>query len=283
MFFKKKKVHTYSGPKILSSNSNFHMAEAYKSIRSNLVFALATNEEKCKKIVVTSSAAEEGKTITAINLSITFAQAGYKVLLIESDMRKPTIRNKLKIKTAAGLSLCLAGRMTAEEAIYHDTVHGIDLIISGPIPPNPAELIISGRMSDLLDSLSDKYDYIFIDSPPINVVSETMALASLTAGVVLVVKYNSTTYKSVSSIISTLEFANVKPLGFVLNSVNFEDMISKRSRGYGYGYGYGYGASGRRDSSNEKTVEEPKKTSPAKTEQEKEPEKESSSGRRFEL
>lgn len=221
---------------ILTDESSFHVKEAYKATRTNIMFSL-TNKG-CKRIVVTSSFPGEGKSTTCINLAITFAQTGSHVLLIDADMRKPTVHRKLDLTNGNGLAHLLSNFCTAEEAINHTKYENLDVITSGHIPPNPAELLASETMGELLDTLGANYDYILIDTPPLNVVTDATVLSQHVSGTVVVVREGVTHYKDVQDAIGKLEFAQAKILGFILHDV-------KEGKGSKYGkyskysrYGY---------------------------------------------
>lgn len=203
--------------KVLASDSSFQVREAYKTLRTNLIFSLP--QEGCKKICITSSIASEGKSTNSINLAITFAETGAKVLIVDCDLRRPNISKLLNKKSYPGLSNVLVGLNSLEEVVQDSGYENLDVIFSGNVPPNPAELLGSEKMHSIIDSLSEKYDYIFFDTPPVNIVTDTTILAKWMSGVVLVALYNSTDKDSIEEAIKQLEFAGAKILGFVLNGV----------------------------------------------------------------
>ncbi|MBR2100742.1 MAG: CpsD/CapB family tyrosine-protein kinase, partial [Eubacterium sp.] len=201
----------------------FRVEEAYKGIRANIMFSIM--KKGCKTIVVTSSVAGEGKTTTTINLAITFAQAGQKVLLIDADLRKPKVHHYFSIPNAPGLTNYLGSSVidsTTEKVDLFKVVHptefeNLSIICSGTIPPNPAELLGSEPMTDFLSEISNDFDYIIIDTPPINIVSDALPLIRESDGVVLVVKYNQSTHPDVERALGTLEFIDAKIIGFIVN------------------------------------------------------------------
>lgn len=217
---------------LLSEDSPFAVQEAYKAIRTNVMFSIP--EEKCKKIVITSSMQGEAKSTTATNLGIAFAQNNSKVLLIDCDLRLPTDAAKLKAKEKPGLSNLLVGMCKEERAIQHLS-QGLDLLPAGDIPPNPTELLGSARMTALLESLSEKYEYILLDTPPVCTVADAAILAKQTSGVIIVVRQGVSTQDSVNEALQKLEFADAKVLGFIFTGVENE---KQKKGGYGYGYGY---------------------------------------------
>jgi len=247
----------------LSPSLKFKVEESYKSIRANITFSLM--KKGCKKIVFTSSVAGEGKTTTTINLAISFAQAGQKVLLIDGDLRKPKIHQYFSISNTPGLTDYLGSTVSASKqdrvdlfSIVHVTEYeNLSVICSGSIPPNPAEILGSEPMANFLDDVSNDFDYIIIDTPPINIVSDALPIIRESDGVVLVVRYNQSTHPEVEKAIAALEFIDAKILGFVVNFVETKSggkynygKYSKYRYGYGYGgygyggYGYGYGGYG---------------------------------------
>ncbi len=206
----------------------FAIVESYKTIRTNLMFLLP--QKNCKRVIISSASIGEGKSTTAVNMSIAFAQTGSKVLLIDADMRRPSVYKKMKLANKIGLSSVLAGFSEVEEAISKVNPY-FDIMTSGPIPPNPLEMLGNEKMGEVLDKLSESYDYIFIDMPPINIVSDALVLALKTDGIVFVVQDLITTHEEFQKALSSIEFANVKLLGVVLNG----STRSKRSK-YRYRY-----------------------------------------------
>lgn len=202
---------------ILNNQASFHVKEAYKAARTNAMFSLAG--KGCKKVVITSSFPGEGKSTTCLNLAITFAQTGSKVLVIDGDMRKPTLHRKLDIFNENGLSHLLGDFCKTEEAIIHTTYENLDIITSGHVPPNPAELLASEAMRMLLGELEQNYDYIFIDTPPLNVVTDATVLSNTVSGTIVVVRQGVTHHKDIQDALGKLEFAQAKVLGFILHDV----------------------------------------------------------------
>ena len=261
---------------LLSAKSDFYVREAYKVLRTNVSFAL-TGDEACKIVVVTSSLQSEGKSITALNLAISYAQTDRKVLVIDCDLRRPKIARLLRMSAKAGLSNLLMNRDLWDEAIQPTHVKGLDVILSGDIPPNPSELLGSPRMQRLLTELREHYDYIILDSPPVNMVTDAVVLAPQSDGVLFLVRANHSERGAVIHAVEQLEYAKAKILGFVLNDVDMEKTHYSygkyryrryaryarygRYGRYGYsgyggyggyggyssrpGYGYGYGYSSR--------------------------------------
>ncbi len=234
---------------ILDENTDFLVREAYNATRTNIIYSIGS-ERGCKKIMITSASPHEGKTTTSLNVAIAFAQTEARVLIIDADLRKPRINRYLGLTRENGLSDLLCGLIDTEQAIKHSDKYKMDCITSGHIPPNPTELLTSSEMGNLLEKLSEKYDYIFIDTPPVTVVTEAAAMARYVSGVVFVVRQNSTISESLNRARTSIQMANAKILGYILNDVSTASYSyggygrygsSKHSYSYRYGYGYGYG------------------------------------------
>lgn len=220
----------------ISESTDFAVKEAYKMIRTNLIFSL--NKKGCRKIIMTSGLPKEGKSTTCVNLAITLAQTDSRVLLIDCDLRKPILHKILKLKSIPGLSDYLAG-FCELEACFRDTVYpNLKVICAGTTPPNPGELLGGESMEACLSVLENDFDYILMDTPPVNLISDALNLSKISDGVVVVVKQGETLQPELNKTLSRLEFVDAKVLGLVLNG-------AERKVGYGYGkyskkYGYGY-------------------------------------------
>lgn len=233
--------------RLINDESNFIVKEAYKMLRTNIIFTLP--EEESSVILVTSSWPLEGKTTNCANLAVVFSQMGEKTLLIDGDIRKPRIHKLFKLTSKIGLSNVLRNLCSVEEAIQKTAYENLDVITSGHIPPNPAELLASDEMKALLNELKGKYKYILIDTPPVNVVSDALILAPVVSGMVLVVRQDVTVHKSVTESLEKINFTGTKILGFILNDSieNKSGYYSKRKYNYkraNYYNGY-YGYYGR--------------------------------------
>ncbi len=198
-----------------AADIQFAVAESYKTIRTNLQFLL-NRVEGCKVIAVSSAQAGEGKTTNSVNLAISFSQLGKKVLLIDADLRRPSIAKKLKIENNDGLSGILAGFSSADRAIININPT-FSVLPSGAIPPNPSELLASPEFETLISSVRASYDYIIIDTAPAGIVSDALSVAHLGEGLLLVVKAKSTTYHDFEKVVDSLKLANITLLGVVLN------------------------------------------------------------------
>lgn len=216
-----KKLKTKKEKELLLTKSvPFIVEEAYKSLRTNLMFSLP--EESCKVIEITSANQNEGKSITAINLAIALAKNGEKVILIDCDLRLATVAKKLKIRQKPGVTNLLFGHNSSQEVIYHHP-SGIDVISAGDLPPNPSETLGSSRMTTMLEFMKNHYTYVILDVPPIGVVTDAAVLAPHTSGIVLVVRQGQTRSENIDEAIRKLRIANGNILGFVLTHAHAEE------------------------------------------------------------
>ncbi|WP_027308875.1 CpsD/CapB family tyrosine-protein kinase [Caloramator sp. ALD01] len=210
------------------------IAEAYRTLRTNIQFS--SLDKKVKKIVITSSAPGEGKTTTALNLSITLAQNGHKTLLLDCDMRKPSIHKKLKISNLYGISDLLVGEAKYEIVISKGPVENLDIITSGTKPPNPAELLSSQKMLNFISDVEKNYEYIIIDTPPVLMVTDAQVLSKYADGTILVVASGEAEKDAVVKAKELLTKVGANILGVVLNKLD-----TNRRGYYGYYYHYYYG------------------------------------------
>lgn len=207
--------------RVLNDESPFHVREAYKVLRTNLIFSLPTTG--CKKLIVTSSLESEGKSTNCLNMAITFAEMDARVLIIDADLRKPNIARLLNVSNAPGLSNFLVGLSDTSEIVQKTKFKNLSYIVAGNIPPNPVELLGSEKMQNLLEELEKDFDYIFIDTSPINLVIDTVVVSKYVNGIIMIALQNSTDKEAMRYALNQLNFANAKVLGFVLNGVLFED------------------------------------------------------------
>lgn len=200
---------------ILKDESSFHIKEAYKTLRTNIMFSLPM--EGCKIIAVTSSLASEGKSINCLNLAITFAETGAKVLLVDCDLRRPNVARLLDRNVSPGLSNVLVNLSNLDTVMQKTDFDNLDVIYSGDIPPNPTELLSSPKMGEILHSLAKQYDYIFLDTPPVNLIADTTILSKYVSGLVIIVRQNKSVKDALLDTVNQLRFVEAKILGFVLN------------------------------------------------------------------
>ena len=218
---------------LLSEKFPFAVQEAYKTIRTNIMLSIP--EDKCKKIVITGSLQREAKSTTVVNLGIAFAQNHTKVLVLDCDLRRPSISSKLNIPQTPGLTNLLVGMCSAKEVIRH-MPNGLDIIPAGNIPPNPSELLGSIKMQKLLGTLEDYYEYILIDTPPVTVVSDAVILAKHTSGVIVTARQGIATQETIGETLNKLRFSEANVLGFILTNVKNEKYKGYKKGYYGYGY-----------------------------------------------
>lgn len=220
----------------LHTNLGFAGHEAYKLLRANLTFMLAAKEgKKCPIIGVTSSIRGEGKSTTAVNLAFTIAEAGHQVLLIDGDMRLPSIGKKMDMDNAPGLSNMLVGANQQKNYIRKSGVlENWHILTAGDIPPNPSELLASEKLKHLFESLCEKYDYIVLDLPPVDMVSDALVVSSVVDGMVMVVRENYTERQDVRECVRQMNIAGARILGIVLNGVGEDNSGYKYYKHYYY-------------------------------------------------
>lgn len=207
------------------------VSEAYRSLRAGILLSRA--EEPPKTILFTSGVHAEGKTSTTLKTASSFAQMGVRVLVIDADLRRPTCHRMLRMKSASGLVEILTGQVKLHEVIRSTALENLFLLSSGALPPNPAELVGSRKMHDILSTLREQYDYIFIDSPPVMPVSDALLLSKMVDGVVMIIGGQETPKKIVKEACARLSYARAKVLGTVLNKVDLQ-----RSGYYYHNYYY---------------------------------------------
>lgn len=241
MMKKNKKVTSVFNPKkmLLSENSPFTVKEAYKSLRTNIIFSLPGNDSKCIGIV--SADRGDGKSSVALNLAISFAQLRKKVIIVDCDLRLPTVASKLGIETKPGLSNFLSGTQESKEpVIRRSNMYGIDIMTAGDIPPDPTMLLESKQMTALIVLLKKYYDYIVLDFPPITIVSDAIILSNIVDGYLMVVRHTKSEYSKIFEMLRQLDFAGAKKLGFVYNGVDEQRKNYKRGKYSKYYYNYYY-------------------------------------------
>lgn len=225
---------------IISDKTDFDTRETYKSIRTNIMFSMP-KKDKGRVVIVTSASPNEGKTTTTINLAITFAQTGAKVILVDCDLRKSRIHRFLQLERGEGVSNVVCGYTELHAAIQTGVRTNLDCLTAGEIPPNPAELLETVEFQEMIAELQQSYDYIFIDTPPITVVTDAAILMKMNAGVVVVARQDATTYDFLDAAISEIKKTGVNLLGAIVHD------SSEKHKKYGYykygkySYGYQYG------------------------------------------
>ncbi|MFD1946447.1 polysaccharide biosynthesis tyrosine autokinase [Nocardioides aestuarii] len=210
-------------------------SEAYRVLRTNMQYVEVDHDHRI--FVVSSSLPGEGKSTTASNLALTLAMADQRVALIECDLRRPTLARRLELDDAVGATSVLIGRVSLQDAMQVHRTSGLHVLTSGPIPPNPAELLQSVAMEKLLTDLRHDYDVVIIDAPPLLPVTDAALLATQADGCVVVVRHGKTTRDQLTHSIERLEAVDAKPVGVVINATP----AKRAARAYSYSYGYGYG------------------------------------------
>lgn len=246
---------------LICDQMHFDAKEAYKRLCTNVIYSLP--DKRCRKVGITSAEIADGKSTVAINLAYTLSAAKSKVLLIELDLRLPTISKKLDLSYDHGLVDFLAGRVTDKEILVHTTSPYWDVIFSGPTVPNPPELIASEKLKTFVNKLELYYDYIIFDLPPVNVVTDALAAKDLLDGYILVVRENHSDKHSLMECVKQLDFLDATILGFILVDSSSRDAsyrrkyYSKYGRKHYYGrYNKYYGYYGHSSHNHSKEVEE---------------------------
>ncbi len=214
-------------------NYNFKSNEAYNTLRTNIQFC----GKDIKTICITSCTPNEGKTVVSFSLATSMAEGGKKVLFIDADLRKSILIGRLKVdKAVVGLTHYLSGINKLEEVLYQTNIENLDIIFTGPVPPNPSDLLGSEVFKNLIIAQRDIYDYIIIDTPPLGAVIDSANVAKFCDGAILVIQTNTISYKFAQRVVKQLEKGNCRILGAILNKVEF-----KHNGYYGKYHGSYYG------------------------------------------
>jgi succinoglycan biosynthesis transport protein ExoP len=222
-------------PIALSRSGDFAV-EVYRGLRTSVQFLGLDAETRV--IQVSSPVSGDGKTTTAANLAVVFANAGHRVILVDADLRKPRMHQVFSLPDDRGLTNALLGE--PYQLLVHTVVENLDVLPAGRVPPNPSELVGGRLMASLVKELATEYEFVIIDSAPVLPVSDSVGLASLCQGVLLVAQAGRTSTRQAADAVSMLERSQTPVLGIILNKFG-----AKRRGGYGYGYGgYGYGGYG---------------------------------------
>ncbi|MGM9966186.1 CpsD/CapB family tyrosine-protein kinase [Rummeliibacillus sp. TYF005] len=201
---------------ITISNSKSIISEQFRTIRSNITFSAP--REDLKTLLVTSSLSSEGKSTNVANLGVVFAQEGKKVLLVDADMRRPTLHHTFRLSNREGLSSILIKHQTIQEAVQETSIVGLDVITSGPLPPNPSELLASQTMDTFISIVTQEYDLVIFDSPPLLPVTDARILSNKCNATLLIVNRNKTKKADILKSRAALENSQAKILGIVLNN-----------------------------------------------------------------
>lgn len=230
--FKLKKANAKREYVLLGPKAPFEVVEAYKELRTNLIFVLGARNSKVA--LFTSALMMEGKTNTSANVAITFAQMGARVLVIDADMRKPRLHRLFKCQLATGLSEALCG-VIEDSSIQKTQYDNLFVMTAGRIPPNPADLLYSPNMDTLLETVQGTFDYIFIDAPPVGVVTDAAIIAGKIGGAIMVVRNGQSHVDNINAARDALSAAGSGVIGYVLTDAD------NRNKGYTNNY-HGYGS-----------------------------------------
>lgn len=233
--------HTSSEYMVVQDSSNSAIGEAFRSVRTNLSFIIRREslaEGVSPKVVqLTSAVGSEGKSFSSINLAASLGLGGSKTIVVGLDLRKPRLADYFNIPNKVGASSVLAGICSLDEAIVQTDNPGLDVMVGGPIPPNPSELLMSDALPNMLKALNDRYDYIVLDTPPIGLVTDSLIISEHAATTIYVVRQNVTNSSSLGYVNDLYRSGKIRSLSILFNDVK----MSRLGSSYGYGYGYGYG------------------------------------------
>lgn len=220
---------------LIDKNPKSLIAEAFRSVRTNMQFV--DNTPGAKLVAITSTISGEGKTFVAMNLAGIIAYSGKRVIILDLDMRKPKIHLGFDVDNMRGMSTVLIGKDTVDTCVRKSSLENLDFITAGPIPPNPSELIISARMSEVLVELKQRYDVVLLDTPPVGLVTDGLPIVQLADYPIYIFRSDYSKKQFVQNVDRLMNENSIKRLTAVLNGVD----IDRNKYGYNYGYGYGYG------------------------------------------
>ncbi len=230
MFKRKKQTPTNKMRHLITKlNPRSPISEQYRTIRTNLQFSSV--DEELESVLVTSPGPGAGKSITAANLAVVYAQQGLKTLLVDADLRKPTVHYTFRLNNLNGLSNVLIGASTLENAIEDSDVDYLNILSCGPIPPNPAELLASKRMEEVLHQAKQLYDIVIFDTAPALAVADAKILSNIVDGSMVVLRSNMTELEEAERTIDMMQDSHARLLGTVLND------REKSNSNYYYYYG----------------------------------------------
>ncbi|MCC8014049.1 MAG: polysaccharide biosynthesis tyrosine autokinase [Eubacterium sp.] len=224
----------------IDSMQSFRLSEIFNTLGNNLMVALTMNDEKV--VVVSSPDENDGKSTVSVNLACAMAKLGKKVLLIDMDLRKGSLHKKIKMANKNGVIDIIGKNADFDSCVKKNVASGLDVLLTGGVSPNSMGILSSKKTKLLIDKCKERYDFVVIDSPPVNVVGDACVISQYAAGMIIVVRANSTSFDDIKKLIENVRLANGKIMGFV---INFAELYAKgysyyKRKGYGYGYGYGY-------------------------------------------
>ena len=216
---------------ITYTNPTSPISEQFRTARTNIQFSSLNKE--IKSIVFTSSGPSEGKSTVSNNLAVTWAEQGKRVIIVDADLRRPTVHRTFRVSNKIGLSSLLAGAASVNDAIHQTVINNLYVLTSGPVPPNPSELLGSVQMANLLDTLTHNYDIVVVDAPPVNSVTDAQVLSAKTDGTILVVPQNIADKKGVIRAKSLLEAVHTNILGAIMNRADVNETVGYYGGYYG--------------------------------------------------
>lgn len=243
-----------SNPMMVFNRPKSQITEAYRTIRTNLKYVLGTNDDEKKDgvgktILITSSMPKEGKSLTSINIASVFSITKNKTLIMECDLRKPRLHKTFGLDPNKGITSYYIGKTTLDDLVQHTEFDNFDVVCVGQVPPNPSEIIDSDKMKELIEELKKRYDYIIMDTPPVNLIADAQTLAKQVDVVLYVVRLGVTSASILTTALVEMEQRSNVKVHFILNGL--DNVMQKYGYGkgygyggYGYGYGYGYGRYG---------------------------------------
>lgn len=217
---KRKKSNTLARNLVVHEDPKSIVSEQFRTIRTNIKFSMPDDE--LKTIVVTSASIKEGKSTVSANIAGVFAQEGKKVLLIDGDMRKPTVHYTFTLQNVMGLSNLLTRQCTIQEAIQETDIEGLSVITSGPIPPNPAELLASKQMGIVMGMLKEEFDLIIFDAPPVLSVTDAQILSNKCDATILIVNAGETQKNAIVKAKELLDLSKANIIGVIMNNINLK-------------------------------------------------------------
>ena len=245
---------------LLNENTPFDVTEAFRNLKAALSVSVP-KKDGGTAIMLTSAYPEDGKTTVTVNLALMFALSNAKVVLVDADIRKGRVAKYFKRKSSPGLSDCLSGQNTLDEVIHQSHLNeNLSYITCGTHSPKPYELLESNEMKELLQELRRRYDFVIIDTPPVLLISDALALATITDGTALVCRHNVSYISDISRALNSLEFAKANILGVIVN--DYKAPATGKFYGgykkyyYYNSYGYGYGSTNPNDKDEDEPVKE---------------------------
>lgn len=217
---KRKKSNTLARNLVVHEDPKSIVSEQFRTIRTNIKFSMPDDE--LKTIVVTSASIKEGKSTVSANIAGVFAQEGKKVLIIDGDMRKPTVHYTFTLQNVMGLSNLLTRQCTIQEAIQETDIEGLSVITSGPIPPNPAELLASKQMGIVMGMLKEEFDLIIFDAPPVLSVTDAQILSNKCDATILIVNAGETQKNAIVKAKELLDLSKADIIGVIMNNINLK-------------------------------------------------------------